>query len=84
MIDDPDLRNIAVDTTGDFLAFELFDNGEWRQFGVSGTTLRILGGPGASNDLEAFEQNVERIKGVAFGISNVGNGRTMLSSEHFQ
>ncbi len=82
MLNDPDLRNVA-DDLGDFVGFELFDGESWKPFGVSRTALRILGGPNAETDLDTFERHVAQIKGVAFRITYIGNGRTILNSEHF-
>lgn len=84
MIDDPDVRDVSDETAGEFIGFELFDGSKWTQFGISHSALHILGGPSATSDIDTFERNVTRIKGVAFGIGNVGNGRTMLNSDHFK
>ena len=83
MVEDPDFRNINALTTGDFMGFELYDAGEWRRFHISGTALRILGGPGATNDMEAFERGVERIKAAALRSPRGGNGLVILNSDDF-
>ena len=43
MLNDPDLRNVNETTTGDFVAFELFDAGTWRAFRISRSALDVLG-----------------------------------------
>ena len=32
MLNDPDLCNVDETSTGDYIAFELFDVGTWREF----------------------------------------------------
>ena len=83
MLNDPDLRNVNETTTGDFVAFELFDAGTWRAFRISRTALDVLSAGKNLPPMDSFEQNLERIKGVAFNARKVGNGYTVLDSESF-
>jgi hypothetical protein len=83
MLNDPDLRNVTDHTSGDFLSFELFDAGTWRAFRISRTALAKLSAGADLSDIESFERNVDRIKGVAFNAHKVGNGYVILNSDHF-
>lgn len=84
MLNDPDLRNVDTTTTGDCIAFELFDAGTWREFRISRTALDMLGAGKDLQPMESFGQNLERIKGVAFNAHKVGNRITILSPESFE
>jgi len=84
MLNDPDVRNVGENTMGDFLAFELFDGKEWANVHISLSALVMLGAPENLNPIESFERNIDRIKGVAFGIGNVGNGRIDLGPGDFK
>jgi hypothetical protein len=84
MLNDPDIRNVSLRTTGDFLAFELFDAGEWRAVRVSLTALAVLGAVERLSATVAFERHIERIKAVAFGVRDVGNGFVLLDVENFE
>jgi hypothetical protein len=84
MLNDPDLRNVTDHTTGDFVAFELFDAGTWRAFRISQTALQVLSGADGLTPMESFERNVDRIKGVAFNAPKVGNGYVALNSDNFE
>ena len=83
MLNDPDLRNVNEIATGDFVAFELFDAGTWRTFRISRAALDLLGAGRNLPPKDSFEQNLERIKGVAFNAHKVGNGYTVLDTESF-
>ncbi|MEO5934343.1 MAG: hypothetical protein ABIQ08_12440 [Duganella sp.] len=84
MLNDPDVRNVEEITTGDFVSFQLFDADLWRQFRISRTALTVLAGSDGTTPLESFEKNIDRIKGVAFAEHKVGNGYTVLTSDHFE
>ena len=84
MLNDPDLRNVTDDTTGDFVAFELFDVDQWRAFRISRTALTKLSAGENLSDIESFERNIERIKGAAFNAHKVGNGYVILKSDNFE
>ncbi|WP_377705291.1 hypothetical protein [Pseudoduganella sp. UC29_71] len=84
MLNDPDLRNVNESATGDFIAFELFDADTWRAFHISRTALDILGAGQNLPPMDAFENNLDRIKGVAFNAHKAGNGLTVLSSDNFE
>ncbi|MYN29210.1 hypothetical protein [Duganella levis] len=84
MFTDPDLRNVSDLTTGDFIAFELFDADVWRAFRISRTALDVLSNGRDLPPLQSFEQNFDRIKGVAFNAHKVGNGYVVLDSDSFK
>lgn len=84
MLNDPDIRNVSLRTTGDFLAFELFDAGEWRAIRVTLTALAVLGVVEQLSPIDSFERNIEKIKAIAFGVRDVGNGFVILDSDNFE
>lgn len=84
MLNDPDVRNVEEVTNGDFLAFELFDGKEWAEVHIALPVLAEFGAAEQLSAVEAFERNLEKIKGAAFSARNVGHGRISLSADSFR
>lgn len=80
---DQTIRKINTITTGDFVEFEYFRDGQWLQAAISGTALRLMSGPGSlKQDAVIISENEERIWRAALE-QPASDKRLMLTSDHF-
>lgn len=78
------LRNVNLNTDGDFVDFEYFRGGEWLPARISRTALMILSGPGSlKQDAVIISESHERIWRAALEQPAEEGKRLRLSSDHF-
>lgn len=83
-MNDQTIRKINTITTGDFVEFEYFRNGQWLPARISGTALRLMSGPGSlKQDAVIIPENQERIWRAACEQPVEEGKRLMLTSDHF-